>query len=226
MARAVQSRQASLHCWNPRDYAEGRRGTVDDRPFGGGPGMVMMYPPLQAAIRHARQKNPGASVSCMDPRGRRLDQAAVRNLAGRTGLILIAGRYAGIDQRLLDDEVDEQWSIGDYVLSGGELPSLVLIEAVVRLLPGVLGNAESAAADSFHDGLLGFPQYTRPESLPSGSAPEVLLSGHHDDIRRWRLKQSLGTTWLRRPELLEGVQLNEEQAKLLAEFQREHDASR
>lgn len=223
-ARAVRGGRVLLHTWNPRDYTKEQRGMVDDRPFGGGPGMVMMYQPLQATIRQARRENPAASVACMSPQGHSLDQRAVRRLAKRSGLILIAGRYAGIDQRLLDDEVDEQWSIGDYVLSGGELPALVLVDAVVRLLPGVLGNADSVAADSFHEGLLGSPQYTRPESLPEGSsAPGILLSGHHDNIRRWRLKQSLGATWLRRPELLEGVELNVEQATLLAEFKSERE---
>lgn len=224
--RAVQQQRLVLRSWNPADYAAPEGGRVDDRPFGGGPGMVMMYGPLCAALDAARRCNPGAPVLAMSPQGRRLDQAAVRALGRLPGLILLAGRYAGIDQRVLDREVDEQWSIGDYVLSGGELPALVLLEALTRLLPGVLGNAESAGADSFHDGLLGHPHYTRPESAPGGGrAPQVLLGGDHEAIRRWRLKQSLGNTWLRRPELLIGRTLNDEQAALLSEFQREHAAA-
>ena len=184
--------------------------------------MVMRYAPLKAALQAACHCNPTAQVIALTPHGRRLDQQAVQELSRQSGLILLAGRYAGMDQRLMD-EADEQWSIGDYVLSGGELPALVLLEAIVRLWPGVLGNADSAASDSFCNGLLGYPNYTRPACLPDGrQVPDVLLSGHHEAIRRWRCKQSLGLTWLHRPDLLEAFELDGEQAELLAEFQRTH----
>ena len=216
--RALERGQARLALWNPRDYTHDVHRTVDDRPYGGGPGMVMKVEPLRAAILDAKATAPTSRVAYLSPQGRVLDQDAVRELAGRPGIILIAGRYEGVDERVLDHYVDEEWSIGDYVLSGGELPALVLMDAVIRLLPGVLGHAESAHQDSHMDGLLDCPAYTRPEEIDGLRVPEVLLGGNHEAIRRWRLRQSLGRTWLRRPELLEKRWLTEEERQLLQEF--------
>lgn len=224
--RAIEHGRMQLNCWNPRDYASDNYRRVDDRPFGGGPGMVMMPEPLDAAIRAARDARGGAArVSYLSPQGRRLDHAAVVELAQRPGLILLAGRYEGIDERVLETHVDEEWSIGDYVLSGGELAAMVIIDAVARQLPGVLGNEASAQQDSFVDGLLDCGHYTRPEVFAGKRVPAVLLSGDHQAIRRWRLKQSLGRTWLRRPELLQHIGLNDEHRRLLDEFQREYAAN-
>jgi len=220
--RAFDRGQAELALWNPRDYTEDVHRTVDDRPYGGGPGMVMKIEPLLAAIEAARAAAPDAKVAYMSPQGRRLDQAAVGELARRDGMILIAGRYEGIDERIVERQVDEEWSIGDYVLSGGELPALVLMDAVIRLLPGVLGDAESAQQDSYMDGLLDCPHYTRPELFDGEAVPAVLLSGNHAAIRRWRLQQSLGRTWLRRPDLLQHRRLTDEEQNLLNEFIQAH----
>lgn len=225
--RAFERGLATLQMWNPRDFTSDNYRTVDDRPYGGGPGMVMLAEPLEQAIGVARQAQRDAGVKdprlvYMSPQGRVLDHAAVKDMAQRPGLILLAGRYEGIDQRLIDREVDEEVSIGDYVLSGGELPAMVLIDAVVRHLPGAVNDAQSVVEESFADGLLDCPHYTRPEADRHGEAvPEVLMSGHHEAIRRWRLKQSLGRTLLRRPDLLQYRRLNEEEARLLAEFRRE-----
>ncbi len=221
--RAFASGLARLETWNPRDFAEDRHNTVDDRPYGGGPGMVMTVEPLGSAIRAAKAANPGTAVSLLSPQGRRLDQAAVRELAQRDGFILVCGRYEGIDERLVEELVDEEWSIGDYVLSGGELAAGVLMDAVLRLVPGVLGDAESAEQDSFMEGLLDHPQYSRPEEHGGRRVPEVLLSGDHAAIWRWRRKQALGRTWRRRPDLLEGGTLDEEARALLDEYIREHE---
>jgi len=220
--RAVERGQVSLQLWNPRDYADDAHRTVDDRPYGGGPGMVMMVEPLRQAIEAARVAAPDSRVIYLSPQGRRLDQAAVRELAGEPGLVLLAGRYEGVDERLIDAYVDEEWSIGDYVLSGGELPAMVLMDTVIRLLPGVLGHADSAEQDSYVDGLLDCPHYTRPEVIEGRTVPEVLKSGNHELIRRWRLQQALGRTWLRRPDLLEGRRLSSEEQVLLDEFIRAH----
>jgi tRNA (guanine37-N1)-methyltransferase len=220
--RAVKQGLVSLQVWNPRDYTEDRHRSVDDRPYGGGPGMVMMAEPLARAIRAAREKQEAAArVMYLSPQGRRLDHAAVAELAQRPGMILLAGRYEGVDERLLASEVDEEWSIGDYVLSGGELAAMVLIDAVTRLLPGALGDEDSADQDSFVGGLLDCEHYTRPEEYAGRRVPEVLLSGDHERIRRWRLKRALGRTWERRPDLLERLQLNEEQRELLEAYKRE-----
>lgn len=219
--RAVQRELLQLHTWNPRDYTHDRHRTVDDRPYGGGPGMVMRYEPLRDAIREVRSASPQARVMYLSPQGRQLDQAAVRELAARPGLILVAGRYEGIDERLLAREIDEEWSIGDYVLSGGELAAMVMIDAVARLQPGALGDEDSAAQDSFSAGLLDCPHYTRPETVDGMTVPAVLLGGNHSDIERWRAKQALLRTWRRRPELLERLQLNQEQQALLEETLRE-----
>lgn len=217
-SRAVDSGLLQVECWNPRTFTSDRHQTVDDRPYGGGPGMVMKIEPLRAAITAARSELPQARVIYLSPQGRRLDQRGVEELAQREQLILIAGRYEGIDERVIETEVDEEWSIGDYVLSGGELAAMVLIDAVTRLLPGALGHEQSAQQDSFTEGLLDCPHYTRPEEYEGRRVPDVLTSGNHELIRRWRLKQSLGRTWLRRPELLAQRELDKEQRRLLEEF--------
>ncbi len=216
--RAVERGLLQLSLFNPRDHAEDAHRTVDDRPYGGGPGMVMMFKPLQRSIQQARAALPGAKVHLLSPQGQRLTQADVQSLAQQEALILVAGRYEGLDERLIDAEVDQQWSIGDYVLSGGELACLVLLDALTRLLPGSLGHESSASDDSFANGLLEFPQYTRPEEIEGRRVPEILLSGNHGAIRRWRMKQALGRTWLRRPDLLQQRSLDAEQEKLLSEF--------
>ena len=222
--RALASGKARLELLNPRDFAGNRHRTVDDRPYGGGPGMVMAVEPLRSTIRAARERaGADTPVSLLSPQGRLLDQAALRALARRMELILVCGRYEGIDERLIEQEIDEEWSIGDYVLSGGELAAAVLIDAVTRLLPGVLGDAQSAEQDSFSEGLLDCPHYTRPEEIDGLAVPPVLLSGDHAAIARWRRKQSLGRTWLRRPELLRSLQLDEESKRLLAEFKAERE---
>ncbi len=220
--RAREQRLMRLVLWNPRDFARDRHRTVDDRPYGGGPGMVMKVQPLRDAIQAARAAAAeGTPVIYLSPQGRRLDQAAVMQFARMAGLILVAGRYEGIDQRLLESEIDAEWSIGDYVLSGGELAALVVIDAITRLLPGVLGDAESAQQDSYADGLLDHPHYTRPEEIDGRRVPEVLLSGDHQAIARWRRKQALGRTWLKRPDLLAKRKLTVEEQALLEEFKRE-----
>jgi tRNA (guanine37-N1)-methyltransferase len=221
--RAFEQGHARLQCWNPRDFARDRHNTVDDRPYGGGPGMVMTVEPLGSTIRAAKAANPGAPVSLLSPQGRTLDQDAVRELAQRDGFILLCGRYEGIDERLIEAEVDEEWSIGDYVLSGGELPAAVLIDSVLRLVPGVLGDAASAQEDSFMEGLLDHPHYSRPEAVDGRRVPEVLLSGDHGAIERWRRQQALGRTWQRRPDLLEQVELDSDDRALLEAFIREHE---
>ena len=220
--RAVERGLLKVGTSNPRDYATDKHKTVDDRPYGGGPGMVMKVETLRAAIGQAReQAGAGAKVLYLSPQGRSLDQAGVRELAARPALVLVAGRYEGVDERIIETEVDEEWSIGDYVLSGGELPALVVIDALARLIPGALNDAESAEQDSFENGLLDCPHYTRPEVLDGRRVPEVLLSGDHAAIRRWRLKQMLGRTWERRPDLLKNLELDAEQEGLLEDFIRE-----
>jgi tRNA (guanine37-N1)-methyltransferase len=219
--RAVKNGLLEVRVWNPRDYSEDKHRYVDDRPYGGGPGMVMQPEPLARTIQAARAAQPQAKVLFLSPQGRRFDHAAAAELAQRPGLILLAGRYEGIDERLIATAVDEEWSIGDYVLSGGELAAMVLIDAVTRLLPGALGDEDSAAQDSFVDGLLDCEHFTRPEVYAGLKVPEVLLSGDHEKIRRWRLKRALGRTWQRRPELLAQLDLTTEQRELLEEFKRE-----
>lgn len=225
--RALREGGVDLDVINPRDFASDRHRTVDDRPYGGGPGMVMAVEPLRSAIRAARKKAQAglnettAVVSLLSPQGSLLDENAVRMLASRSHLILVCGRYEGLDERLVQLEIDEEWSIGDYVLSGGELAAAVLIDAVVRRLPGVLGDSQSAEQDSFTNGLLDCPHYTRPEVVQGLEVPPVLLSGDHQAIARWRRKQSLGRTWQRRPELLGCSNLSAEDEILLAEFKQE-----
>lgn len=221
VGRAVERNLLSLHCWNPRDYAEGNYRRVDDRPFGGGPGMVMLIDPLRAAIQEARSAMPDtpATVVYLSPQGQRLDQRKVRELAAQPRLILLCGRYEGVDERLLQAEVDAEISIGDYILSGGELAAAVVIDAVARLQDGALNDAESAAQDSFEgDGLLDCPHFTRPVEHPFGRVPDVLLSGNHAQISQWRRMQSLGRTYLRRPDLLEVASLSKQDQALLATF--------
>lgn len=220
-SRAVKKGLLELRVWNPRDFTEDRHRTVDDRPYGGGPGMVMRPEPLVRAITAARTELPQAKVLYLSPQGRRFDHAGAVELAQRAETIFLAGRYEGVDERLLETAVDEEWSIGDYVLSGGELAAMVMIDAVTRLLPGALGDDDSAEQDSFVDGLLDCAHYTRPELYGGMPVPEVLLSGDHEKIRRWRLKQSLGRTWQRRPDLLVKVTLTDEQRRLLDEYKRE-----
>lgn len=220
--RAVERGLIELALWNPRDYACDRHRSVDDRPYGGGPGMVMMVEPLRHAIRAARAAiTSEAKVICLSPQGRPLDQAALRGMVMRQRMILVAGRYEGIDERLIEMEVDEEYSIGDYVLSGGELAAMVLIDGVTRLLPGVLGHEDSAQQDSFERGLLDCPHYTRPEEFEGRRVPEILLGGNHAHIARWRLQQGLGRTWQRRPELLKDANLSDMERELLAAFIRD-----
>ena len=213
------------HC-NPREYTADKHRTVDDRPYGGGPGMLMMIDPLQQAIAAAREAVAAdAKVIYLSPQGKRFDHDKAVELAREPALVLIAGRYEGVDERLLEAEVDEEVSIGDYVLSGGELAAMVILDAVTRQLPGVLGHELSAREDSFADGLLDCPHYTRPEVFQGRQVPDVLLSGNHEEIRRWRLKQALGRTFERRPDLLQGRVMKPEEEQLLAEYLRERDIS-
>jgi tRNA (guanine37-N1)-methyltransferase len=221
--RAIEQGIAELVLWNPRDYTQDKHRTVDDRPYGGGPGMLMMVEPLQAAIADAKQASPDSKVVYLSPQGRRFAQADAQSMAQQTGLILIAGRYEGIDERLVQAWIDEEWSLGDYVVSGGELPAMLVMDSIIRLLPGALGHTESAQQDSFMDGLLDCPHYTRPEVINDQQVPEVLLSGNHAEIRRWRLQQALGRTWLRRPDLLQERQLTTEEQQLLDEFRSKRD---
>ena len=237
LGRAIKQQQLYLQCFNPRDYTEDKHRTVDDRPYGGGPGMLMKVEPLAKAIMAAREvagevaglsAKKSAKVVYLSPQGQQLNQQLVVNTAAQENdLILIAGRYEGIDERLIESLVDEEWSVGDYVLSGGEFAALVVVDALTRLIPGVLGDDESAIQDSFMQGLLDCPHYTRPETVNGQDVPDVLLSGDHKAIQRWRLKQSLGRTWLRRPDLLDAVKKDAthwdtEKAGLLAEFMDEY----
>ena len=229
LGRAIKQQQLKLQCFNPRDYTEDKHRTVDDRPYGGGPGMLMKVEPLAKAIMAAKDEaGENAKVVYMSPQGQQLNQQLVVNVAAEEkDLILIAGRYEGIDERLIESLVDEEWSIGDYVLSGGEFAALVVVDTITRLIPGVLGDDESAIQDSFMHGLLDCPHYTRPESIDDQIVPKVLLSGDHKAIKRWRLKQALGRTWLRRPDLLDAMKKDtsrwdDEKADLLAEFKKEH----
>jgi len=228
--RAIRSGLIEFHKWNPRDFTHDRHRTVDDRPYGGGPGMLMMVQPLRDAIASARKaaecEGKKARVIYLSPQGRKLDQAGVSELAQDDCLIFIAGRYEGIDERLLASDIDEEWSVGDYILSGGELPAMNVIDAVARLVPGVLGHKESAEQDSFSNGLLDCPHYTRPDVLTTSngdkmSVPKVLLSGNHEHIRLWRQNESLLRTWTRRPELLTNLALTAEQEKMLASIKKQ-----
>ena len=218
VGRAIQQGKASLNVINPRQVSMLNHQRVDDRPYGGGPGMVMQFEPLQAAITQARGQSNDAKVIYLSPQGQSLRQESVRRLAKESHLILLCGRYEGIDERLIEAEVDEEWSIGDYVISGGELAAMVMIDAMVRTLPGALGGEQSAEQDSFENGLLDCPHYTRPESVAGREVPSELLSGDHKKIARWRLKQALVRTYSRRPDLLDGRELTDEERQLLEEF--------
>jgi tRNA (guanine37-N1)-methyltransferase len=226
--RAREEAKWRLATWNPRDFTTDNYRTVDDRAYGGGPGMVMSPEPLEKAIRAAQARVPGvrARVILLSPQGAPLDHAKVVELAGLERIVLVCGRYEAVDERLVRRAVDEELSIGDYVLSGGELAAMVVMDAIVRQLPGALNDAQSAAQESFVGGLLDCPHYTRPETYEGERVPEVLLSGHHAAIERWRLKQALGRTWLRRPDLLARRPLSAAEQALLAEFRAEHERSK
>ncbi|CAD6875062.1 tRNA (guanosine(37)-N1)-methyltransferase TrmD [Methylomonas fluvii] len=221
--RAIERGLVDLSVWNPRDYTHDKHRTVDDRPYGGGPGMVMKCQPLLDTLAAAKQHNALASskVICLSPQGRLLTQGLLLDASCCDQLILVSGRYEGIDERFIQHACDEEWSLGDYVISGGELAALIVIDAVTRLIPGVLGDEESAKQDSHFDGLLDCPHYTRPERSDIGDVPDVLLGGNHADIKRWRMKQALGRTWIRRPDMLGKVTLSAEQDALLKEFRTE-----
>jgi tRNA (guanine37-N1)-methyltransferase len=217
--RAIERNIVKMTVWNPRDYAQDKHKTVDDHPYGGGPGMVMKYQPLHDALNDARQAGNGNSkVVYLSPQGKPITQALLNETCNVSQLILIAGRYEGIDERFIERDCDEEWSIGDYVISGGELAALIVIDAITRLLPGVLGDENSAQQDSYMNGLLDYPHFTRPEQIEGLTVPGVLMSGNHADIERWRLKQAVGRTWQRRPDLLEKKKLSAEQETLLKEF--------
>jgi len=221
--RALEAGLWSLTTWNPRDFATDNYRTVDDRPYGGGPGMVMLAEPLERTLDAVKTAG-GGRVVYLSPQGRKLDHPRVMELVQERAVTLLCGRYEGVDERLLRRRVDEEISIGDFVLSGGELAAMALMDAVVRQLPGAVGEPASVIEESFADGLLDCPQYTRPETYRGEKVPEVLLSGHHENIRRWRLKQALGRTWLRRPDLLAIRRLNDEESRLLEEFRQESGA--
>lgn len=218
-ARAFERGLFELHCWNPRDWGVGQHRAVDDRPYGGGPGMVLQYAPLKSAVTAALAADTReARVIALSPQGRPLTQEGLRYLGSFPRLVLVCGRYEGIDERFLEHHVDEEWSIGDYVLSGGELGAMVIIDACARLLPGALGHEDSAEQDSFAGGLLDCPHYTRPDCVDGLSVPDVLLTGHHAAIERWRRREALGRTWHRRPDLLAKRELNADDEALLDEY--------
>ena len=222
VGRARRKRLISLDFENPRDHTSDVYRRVDDRPYGGGPGMVMKYEPLAGAVDAARRRSPGGGpVVCLSPQGGVFDQATARRYAALPGLILLAGRYEGVDERFIESQVDEELSIGDFVLSGGEVAAMAVIDAVVRLLPGVLGDDESAARDSFMEGLLDCPHFTRPEEIDGHTVPGVLTSGDHAEIARWRLKQALGRTFERRRDLIDKLKLTDEQQALLDDYLKE-----
>jgi len=223
-SRALDAGLWSLTTWNPRDFATDNYRTVDDRPYGGGPGMVMLAEPLERALDAVRKSGGSGKTIYLSPQGRKLDHPRVMEMVQEQAVTLLCGRYEGVDERLLRRRVDEEISIGDFVLSGGELAAMALMDAVVRQLPGAVGEPASVIEESFADGLLDCPQYTRPEMYLGEKVPEVLLSGHHENIRRWRLKQALGRTWLRRPDLLAVRRLNDEESRLLEEFRQESGA--
>jgi len=217
--KAIENAIVSLNVWNPRDYTHDKHKTVDDRPFGGGQGMVMKYQPLHDAVTAAKvDAKPDCKVVYLSPQGKPLTQALLSEASELSQLILVAGRYEGLDERFIQQDCDEEWSLGDYVISGGELAALIVIDGITRLLPGVLGNEQSALQDSHSDGLLDYPQFTRPEVIDDMAVPDVLLSGNHAGIARWRMKQALGRTWQKRPDLLKNKTLSAEQERLLAQF--------
>ena len=222
VGRALSQKLIELSLFNPRDFTTDPHHTVDDRPYGGGPGMLMKFQPLHDAISAAKAElGPNTPVILLSPQGRTLDQAFVAQQSTQSALILVAGRYEGVDERLIEEDIDEEWSVGDYVVSGGELPAMICIDALTRLLPGALGHEDSAAQDSHTTGLLDYPHYTRPEVIAHRAVPPVLLSGDHAAISAWRQKQSLGRTWQRRQDLLKRLTLTERERHLLDEYIRE-----
>ncbi|WWP01792.1 MAG: tRNA (guanosine(37)-N1)-methyltransferase TrmD [Candidatus Dasytiphilus stammeri] len=221
-SRALKKALLSMKIWNPRNFAFNQHGTIDNRPYGGGSGMIMMVQPLIDAIKVAKTTACDATVVYLSPQGRRLDHQGVHELVKRKKLILVCGRYEGIDDRIIQTEIDEEWSVGDYVLSGGELPAMILIDTITRLIPGAIA-LNSIEEDSFFNGLLEYPHFTKPRVFEGKEVPRVLLSGNHYEIKRWRLKQSLGRTWLKRPDLLDNLTLNDYQVSLLTEFQQEYN---
>ncbi len=224
VGKALEKGLVTLSVWNPRDYTHDKHRTVDDRPYGGGPGMVMKHQPLKDALGKAKEAySNNAKVVYLSPQGRPIRQSLFEQVNRQEQLILIAGRYEGVDERFIESYCDEEWSLGDFVISGGELAALVVIDGITRLIPGVLGAEESANQDSHVNGLLDYPHYTRPETIDDNKVPEILLSGNHVEIARWRLKQSLGKTWKKRPDLLQSKKLTIEQQKLLEEFRTEFD---
>jgi tRNA (guanine37-N1)-methyltransferase len=226
VGRAAEQGLLELHCWNPRDYTRDRHRTVDDRPYGGGPGMLMKVQPLQDAITAVREHNGAARLVYLSPQGKLLTQKKLAQQVEQGSVIFLCGRYEGIDERLIQREVDEEWSIGDYVISGGELAAMVCIDAMTRLIPGALGHEDSAQQDSFSDGLLDCPHYTRPEEFLGDRVPEVLMNGNHREIDAWRQQQALGRTWQRRPDLLENIELSPGQQALLDKFIAELEQTR
>ena len=226
VGRAAEQKLLELHCWNPREFTHDRHRTVDDRPYGGGPGMLMKVQPLEDAIAAARQQNPDARLVYLSPQGELLDQRKLAQQVDLGSVIFLCGRYEGIDERLIRREVDLEWSLGDYVISGGELAAMVCIDAMARLIPGTLGHEASAQQDSFSAGLLDCPHYTRPEVYKGDRVPEVLMSGNHRDIETWREQQALGRTWQRRPDLLERIRLDARQQALLDEYIVEFEKTR
>jgi tRNA (guanine37-N1)-methyltransferase len=220
--RAIERKIVSLSVWNPRDYTHDKHKTVDDRPYGGGPGMVIKYQPLHDAVNDAKRAgNKPAKVIYLSPQGKPITQSLLSKVIGVSQLILVAGRYEGIDERFVEMDCNDEWSVGDYVISGGELAALIVIDAITRLLPGVLGDEDSARQESHTDGLLDYPHFTRPEQIEGNSVPDVLLSGNHAAIERWRMKQALGRTWQRRPDLLKKKTLSAELEYLLQQFKSE-----
>lgn len=220
--RAISEGLAEIHSWNPRDFGRGPSRQVDDRPYGGGPGMVMQYEPLKGAIQQAKEKLPEGRVIYMSPQGRKVQQADLNKIASeKEALIFVAGRYEGIDERFIERYVDEEWSLGDFVLSGGEFAIMAYVDALIRLLPGSLNDERSPQEDSFMNGLLDYPHYTRPPTIDGLSVPEVLKGGHHADILAWRRKMALGKTWLKRPDLLDKIELSKSDENLLLEFKNE-----
>ena len=221
--KAIEQNVVGLSVWNPRDYTHDKHRTVDDRPYGGGPGMLMKYQSLCDAVNEAKRNFvcKDTRVIYLSPQGKQITQGLLIEASEASQLILVAGRYEGVDERFINSVCDEEWSLGDYVISGGELAALVVIDAVTRLIPGVLGDADSAKQDSYMDGLLDCPHYTRPEQGELGDVPGVLLSGNHQAINRWRMKQAIGRTAIRRPDLLQIKELNTEQEALLEEFRNE-----
>lgn len=226
VGRAADKGLVQLELWNPRDYTTDRHRTVDDRPYGGGPGMLMKVEPLKACITAVRKESPSAKLVYLSPQGQLMKQHRINQAAQLQNLILLCGRYEGIDERLIMQQVDEEWSIGDYVISGGELAAMICIDAITRQIPGALGHENSAELDSFSAGILDCPHYTRPETIDGLKVPEVLLNGHHQQIQDWRDKQALGRTWIRRPDLLQQLDLDDRQKNLLQEFKAESKRTR